>query len=137
MVVVYCISDFKDAFDDLIKKRPYKDIEVDIIAYFFDKKLEDLQSGKRLNHSQDEPYIKKRLEGKGGFRVYFLIKIIKENIYLMFVHPKTGPQGSDNITDDSKAKIYKNVLECIKTNDLYKLTRNDDKNKLIFTKVEK
>jgi hypothetical protein len=40
----------------------------------------------------------------------------------MFVHPKTGSEGSDNITDESKAKIYKDVLEAIKTNNLFNIT---------------
>jgi hypothetical protein len=39
----------------------------------------------------------------------------------MFVHPKTGSLGYDNITDESKALLYKRVLECIKTNDLYEV----------------
>jgi hypothetical protein len=133
-MVIYCINDFKKAFDDLMKKRAYRSLEGDIIKYFFDKKTEDLLSGKRLNLQQDAPYIKKRLEGSGGFRVYFLIKIVDKNLYLMFVHPKTGSEGSDNITDESKAKIYKEVLDCIKNNDLYKLTLSDDKTKINFIK---
>ena len=36
----------------------------------------------------------------------------------MFVHPKTGAHGSDNITDESKAYLYKKVLECIQSKDL-------------------
>ena len=40
----------------------------------------------------------------------------------MFVHPKTGSLGYENITDDSKAYLYKKVLECIKTKEyLYPL----------------
>jgi hypothetical protein len=37
--------------------------------------------------------------------------IIKdEKLYLMFVHPKTGALGSENITDESKAYLYKKVF---------------------------
>jgi len=42
----------------------------------------------------------------------------------MFVHPKTGSEGSDNITDDSKAKIYKDVLDAIKKDDLINRIRH-------------
>ena len=55
-----------------------------------------------------------------------------ENIYLMFLHPKTGSLGYENITDDSKALLYKKVLECIKTNNLYQVSV--EKNKLVFKK---
>ncbi len=48
----------------------------------------------------------------------------------MFVHPKTGSLGYDNITDESKALLYKKVLQCIHTNDLYELTVENAK--LVF-----
>lgn len=50
----------------------------------------------------------------------------------MFLHPKTGSLGYENITDDSKALLYKKVLEGIKANNLYELTV--DKDILVFKK---
>jgi hypothetical protein len=50
----------------------------------------------------------------------------------MFLHPKTGSLGYENITDDSKALLYKKVLECIKANDLYEVCVENKK--LIFKK---
>jgi len=55
-----------------------------------------------------------------------------EKIYLMFLHPKTGSLGYENITDDSKALLYKKVLESIKRKNLYEVVV--DKNKLVFKK---
>jgi len=52
----------------------------------------------------------------------------------MFVHPKTGSLGYDNITDESKAALYKKVLTCIESNDLYKIELNDEGKKLVFSK---
>jgi hypothetical protein len=57
-----------------------------------------------------------------------------ENLYLMFVHAKTGSLGADNISDESKAYIYKKLLSCIKNNDLYSVKINEGNNKLIFIK---
>lgn len=51
----------------------------------------------------------------------------------MFLHPKTGSLGYENITDDSKALLYKKVLESIKTNNLYQVSV--EKNKLVFSKT--
>lgn len=132
---LYCLEDFKVEFEKLNSKKSYKTIETDLINYFFDKSTQELESGTRLNNSDDTPYIKKRLRGSGGFRCYYLLIIKNEALYLMFVHPKTGSKGSENITDESKAYLYKKVLECIKSEDLYKLTLNESKTKINFQKV--
>jgi len=129
---IYCLEDFKVEFDKLKKKNSYCSIESDIIFYFFDKEASQLMSGTRLNNSDETPYIKKRLNGSGGFRIYFLLIVKHEKIYLMFIHPKTGSLGYENITDESKALLYKKVLESIKSNNLYKVTIEN--NNLIFTK---
>lgn len=132
---IYCLEDFKVEFEKLNSKKSYNTIENDLIKYFFDKTLQELCSGTRLNNSDETPYIKKRLKGSGGFRCYFLLIIKNDALYLMFIHPKTGPKGSENITDESKAYLYKKVLECIKSDDLYTLTLNEAKNKLNFEKT--
>jgi hypothetical protein len=131
-MTIFCLEDFKVQFEKLKKKNSYSSIEADIIEYFFDKEIHLLSSGTRLNNSDDTPYIKKRLNGSGGFRIYFLLVIKDEKIYLMFLHPKTGSLGYENITDDSKALLYKKVLESIKTKNLYEVVV--DKNKLVFKK---
>jgi hypothetical protein len=74
-MTILCIEDFKVEFEKLKKKNSYSSIEEDIIEYFFDKEKQQLTSGTRLNNSDDTPYIKKRLNGSGGFRIYFLLII--------------------------------------------------------------
>ncbi len=132
---IFCLDDFKVEFEKLNSKKSYNTIESDLIEYFFDKSVLELSSGTRLNNSDDTPYIKKRLRGSGGFRCYYLLIIKNESLYLMFVHPKTGSKGSENITDDSKAYLYKKVLDCIKSDDLYKLTLDKTQTKINFNKV--
>ena len=132
---IYCLKDFKDEFDKLRGKKAYGTLEKDIIDYFFNKTIQDLNSGTRLNNSDETPYIKKRIRGSGGYRTYFLILIKREKIYLMFIHPKAGPDGAENITDESKSALYKKVLEGIKTNDLYKITVNKTLDFILFEKL--
>lgn len=132
---IYCLDGFKVEFERLNSKKSYNTIESDLIEYFFDKTVQELSSGTRLNNSDETPYIKKRLRGRGGFRCYFLLIIKNEALYLMFVHPKTGSKGSENITDESKAYLYKKVLECINSEDLYKLTLDQAQTKINFVKV--
>ncbi len=132
---IFCLEEFKIAFEKMKSKKSYKSIEKDIIDYFFDKSVEELSSGTRLNNNNEIPYIKKRLNGSGGFRVYFLLIIKDEKLYLMFIHPKTGTLGSENITDESKANLYKKVVECIKNDHLYELTLDTKINTIIFEKI--
>lgn len=131
---IYCIEDFKKEFENLVSKNAYKSLESEIIKYFFNKPISKLLSGARLNNSDVTPYIKKRIGGSGGFRCYFLVLIKDESLYLMFVHPKSGPKGSRNLKDDSKAYLYKKVLSCIKEKQFYELTLNSNENKIIFNK---
>lgn len=58
-MTIFCIEDFKLQFDKLKKKNSYSSIEKDIIDYFFDKEINQLTSGTRLNNSDETPYIKK------------------------------------------------------------------------------
>ena len=132
---IFCLEDFKNEFDNLKDKKAYRTLEKDIIDYFFNKTIKDLSSGTRLNNSDKTPYIKKRLRGSGGYRVYFLILIKKESVYLMFIHPKTGPDGSENITDESKSALYKKVLLSIETSDLYNVTLNEGQNSVLFNRL--
>ena len=133
---IYCLDDFKVEFEKLTSKKSYNDLEQVIINYFFNRSVVDLCSGIRLNNSEESPYIKKRLKGRGGYRIYFLLMILQGNVYLMFVHPKTGSEGSENITDESKAFLYKKVMKYIKSNNLYHLTINDNQDTLFFKKTK-
>lgn len=56
---IYCLEKFKIEFDRLVSKKSYNTLENDIIYYFFNKSIKDLQSGTRLNNSNETPYIKK------------------------------------------------------------------------------
>jgi hypothetical protein len=60
---LFCLKNFKTEFDKLKSKKPFRNIEKDIIDYFFGKEIDQLLSGTRLNGNSDSPYIKKRLNG--------------------------------------------------------------------------
>lgn len=133
-MTILCLEDFKVEFDKLKSKKSYRTIEDDLINYFFNKTIEQLCSGTRLNQSNEAPYIKKRIKGRGGFRFYYLLIIKNNRLYLMYVHPKTGPNASSNIDDKSKTYLYKKVYEAIKSNDLYKIELDEEGRKLVFIK---
>ncbi len=110
---VYCLAKFKDEFDKLKRKNSYKDLESQIVNYFFNTTVEKLSTGTRLNHDAYKPYIKTRISGKGGYRFYYPLILIKGDVYLMYVHPKKGVHGQSNIDNNLKKELYKEIIKCI------------------------
>ncbi len=70
-MTILCLEDFKAQFEKLKKNNSYSSIEKDIVEYFFDKDIQQLAAGTRLNNSDDTPFIKKRLNGSGGLEYTF------------------------------------------------------------------
>lgn len=134
-MTVFCISQFKDEFDKLSTKKAYSDLEANIVDYFFNTTIDAIKTGDLLNNSKDAPYIKKRLSGSGGYRIYYLVIVKDDNVYLMNVMPKTGPNGAANFKADYIKKLYKIVIECIKNKDLYEVTLCAKGVSLVFTAV--
>lgn len=130
---VCCLDDFKVEFEKLKSNNSYKDIGKEIITYFFDKTYDDLCNGTKLNGASKIPYIKKRLKGSGGYRVYFLLIIKNDSVYLMFVHPKTGSKGAGNISSDFQAALLKKIHECIIANNYFIVETNEKNDDLLFT----
>jgi hypothetical protein len=129
---IFCLEDFKVEYSKLSAKKSYRNLEREMISYFFDKSIGELASGVLLNNNEDIPYIKKRLGGSAGYRFYFLLVIKNDSLYLMFVHPKTGSSGSSNITDESKTYLYKKVFYAMQNQDFYELKLDKNKNKILF-----
>lgn len=119
---IYCLTEFKSAFEKLKKNNSYRDVEKEIIEYFFKgESIDFYKQGAKITGTDDIPFIKKRISGRGGWRFYYLLIIKAGDIYLMFLHPKKGSMGTENITEEFEKLIYKEVLSCIKSDDLYKV----------------
>lgn len=54
----------------------------------------------------------------------------------MFVHPKRGPDGAENIKNESKVYLLKKVHDCIKAEELY-IALDTSKSKIVFKKKDK
>ena len=133
---IFCIEDFKENIGRLTSKKSYRNIEEDVIEHFFNSKdIQDLRSGSRLNHCDDKPYIKKRLKGSGVYRIYYLLLLMDNNVYLMYIHPKTGSMRMDSLSKEDISALYQKVYHCIENNDLYLVEPSEDKKQLIFTKT--
>ena len=132
---IYCTEEFYKSFETLRGQKAYRGLENEISEYFLGKPIEEILSGKRLNNSTTHPIIKKRLNGSGGYRIYYLIKISDSFVLLLFVHPKTGPEGGENITDEHYTFISKQAFEAMSKNSYLIMTFDPLTNKLIFRKI--
>lgn len=128
---IFCTSEFKTEFKKLIGKKSYSDLKNELISYFFIKKK---ISGTRLNASIYPPLIKKRLKGKGGYRVYFLWYIKNDKLYLMYVHPKTGVYGVSNIDSKLLKELSQKLYNDIKNNTVFEMIYDTEKKSLTFIK---
>lgn len=135
-VDLYCTQEFKDCIESLRKKKPYRDVEEDLKDYFFDKEIAEISSGSNINNNLTTPFIKKRLDGRGGYRVYYLLVIHNNIAYLSFVHPKTGPDGFESLKTKDRNRVMDETHAAIKNKDLYSLSWDDEKGQLKFKYIK-
>lgn len=53
------------------------------------------------------------------------------------MHPKSGSEGYENISDEKRNKILKETLDCIDMNDLFEITCCENKEVLNFDRPKK
>ncbi|MES2578266.1 MAG: hypothetical protein V4589_11700 [Bacteroidota bacterium] len=131
-MTIYCIEEFKVEFEKLKNKKQYSDLESLVLDFFLDNTLDKIKTGDLLNGSTTVPFLKKRIPDAGGYRVYFLVIIKNENVYISYVHPKTGPMGGENVTSEHKKHIQKETYSCIVNKKLYELKKCPKKGTLLF-----
>lgn len=136
-MVIYCVEDFKILVERYKKKAAYRNIEPELIEFLFDKTIEELKAGTCLNNNSEIPYIKKRINGSGGYRLYYLIMIKDDNLYLMYIHPKTGPFAASNLSADAITELYTEVSDAITHKNLFIVTSSEDRKTLKFKKHPK
>jgi cyclopropane fatty-acyl-phospholipid synthase-like methyltransferase len=84
------LEEFKTAFDKLKSKNSYKTLEQDTINYFFNKSVQELSSGTRLNHVvqfvKENPELKKIAEEAmkflDGFYSDFALELLSSIDYI-------------------------------------------------------
>jgi hypothetical protein len=132
---IFSTPEFKIEFEKLIRKNSYKYLSEELISSYFEKNIEDCLDGTKLNGHSPNPFIKKRLGGSGGARLYLMAVITGNSIYFSFIHPKSGALGYENISNSKKTQLLKDVVECVRNNDLYEVVCCEKKQNLIFNKT--
>ena len=119
---IYCIDDFKIAIEKLRKNRSYSDIDGLIIKALHNKVIDDFMlKGTNLNRSSTHPYVKLDVGGRSGYRLYYIAIVHNSCIYLGFIHPKVGSEGSTNTTTAYRSELHDKLALAIKKRNLYKV----------------
>lgn len=129
---VYCTRRFQEEFSKLTGKKSYRDLPKVLLEFLDGKSIGEVTNGVFLNNNTITPFIKKRLTGSGGYRVYFLSVVVKDTVYLAFIHPKTGSLGSANLKKGAAADLLSEILDAIDTNKLIKLMFDANSKSIVF-----
>ena len=136
-MIIYCTEEFVGEFNNIKKKKNYRDFENVVLEYFLDNPFEKIATGDLLYGPIELPFIKKRIPDAGGYRLYFLADTNTKNIFINFVHPKKEPLGFENIGIIKKKELHDSI--CINRNNipiLYKLSRCPLKGIALFNPYE-
>ena len=117
----YCIPEFEFEFNSLCLKNNYSNLPNLLFDEFNSIDINGLKSGTNLLPGKGIYYIKRRIAGSSGYRVYYVIDEKNNKVYFGFIHPKTGPEGIANIGHKFKIANFKSIFVAMKNGDLKKV----------------
>lgn len=142
---VYLSEEFIYEVNKILKSNSHADCEQAVIESIYLSTLNQIKqtgSPKRLGGDPvKSPFIRKRISVKNngkssGYRLYFWLKITEQNVYLLFIHPKTGKRSKSNISPEKQKQLVKTFVELNKTNGFIPSKLNKSNNKIIHGKTE-
>lgn len=139
---VFATEEFISEVKMVSKYKSHSNCEADLIDSIFNKSIDEIKNlgTKRLGGQANEnPFLRKRIgsenTGKSsGYRLYFWLFIQEKNVYLLFIHPKTGRRSAANISSEKQKELVKTFKKC-KDNDQFLEIKLDKLTKqIVFTK---
>ena len=130
---IFMSPTFIEEVRKLSKSKDHADCEKTLIESVYTKTLDEIIQGgaaKKLGGTPDTPFIRRRLQGQGtgksaGYRLYLWAFRIENDIYLIYMHPKTGRRSAANISSDYQKELVRE----------FKKFRASDK--MVLTKLSK
>lgn len=127
---VFCTGSFLSIINNFEKKNNYSNIFKDVCLYFSDKNIEELHITKDvLRNSPGISSINKYripnssigIGKRGSYRCISMCNVKSDKIFIDFMYPKTGSEGSDNVTKEGIKDIAINITNSIKLGDIYEI----------------
>ena len=133
-MTICCTHEFKRIYDKLVKKNSHADLEQAIIDWLFTKTATELRAATALNGNSPNPFLKKRLNGSGGYRIYYSLIASQKLVISSALHPKTNYLGKSTLSSSEIAAAIDDVAESYMNRDLFELTVV--KSSLVFNAIE-
>lgn len=127
---VFCTGSFLSIINNLEKKNNYSDIFKDVCLYFSDKSIEELHITKDvLRNSPGISSINKYripnssigIGKRGSYRCISMCNVKSDKIFIDFIYPKTGSEGSDNVTKEGIKDIAINITNSVQSGEIYEI----------------
>ena len=106
---IRCTAEFKKQFDKLCKNKSYRHLEKNFIEGVLNSDMNTLCVGTTLAIRENFRLIKERLGRSRDFRMYYLAYPSVDIIHMLYLHPKTGSMGMDNISSSFRDELLASV----------------------------
>lgn len=141
----YVSSEFITEVQAILKSNAHADCEKSIIDSIFTKSTDEIKSSgcKRLGGDpNNSPFLRKRIEtthtGKSsGYRLYFWLLVSEGNIYLLFIHPKTGRKSGSNLTVEKQKELVTTFTNCRKDGTFISVELDTAGEKIVYSADKK
>lgn len=137
---LFFTQEFIDEVNLILKTNSHSDCELSLIESVFNKTLDEIKNTgtKRLGGDPNKnPFLRKRIEtlnsGKSsGYRLYLWVFYTENNVYLLFIHPKTGRRSGTNLTTEKQKELVKTFKQNRDNNTFIEVELNDKKKIINF-----
>jgi len=144
-MIVFVTEEFLSELKLISKDKSHSNCESFLIDSIFNKSIDEIKNigTKRLGGQADKnPFLRKRIGSENygkssGYRLYFWLFIVEENVFLLFIHPKTGRRSASNITIEKQKDLVKTFKEYRNTNRFLEVELDDEKSRIVFSKTKK
>lgn len=135
----FCTDRVKTDIEKLEKKPSYSNLRLLFYEYLVShSKPQDWKSGSRLClDNENFHFIKRYFGGSGAYRLCYVLAIRNGEVTIAGVYPKTGSQGSSNLTDEGKVMILNEAHDGIRNNSRFKIKLDSEKKSISFELEEK
>lgn len=124
---VFVTEEFLSEVKSISKVKSHSNCEYDLISSIFNQNIEEIKNigTKRLGGQADKnPFLRKRIgsenSGKSsGYRLYFWLFVQDGNVFLLFIHPKSGRRSASNISPEKQKDLVKTFKECREKNSFF------------------
>lgn len=142
---VFITEEFLSEVKSISKDKSHSNCEAALIDSIFNKSIDEIKNigTKRLGGQADKnPFLRKRISSEysgksSGYRLYFWLFIQEKNVYLLFIHPKTGRRSVTNISNEKQKELVKTFKKYRDNEQFLEIELNKQKTQIVFKNTKR